>query len=85
MAEIKFSKEEKQVIIPQIQLYFREELRQEIGSFDAEFLLDFFAEEIGPFFYNRALYEAVNHLNANIEQITDGLYQLEKTTPFIRD
>ena len=85
MAEIKFSKEEKQAIVPQIQLYFREELRQEIGSFDAEFLLDFFAEKIGPFFYNRALYEAINHITTNIDSLTDGLYQLEKKTPFLRE
>ena len=84
MAEIAFSKEEKQAIIPLIQLYFREELRQEIGTFDAEFLLDFFAEKIGPFFYKRAVYDAVSHLNANLELITDGLYQLEKNTPFSR-
>lgn len=84
MAEIKFTKEEKQAIIPQIQLYFREELKQEIGGFDAEFLLDFFSETIGPFFYNRAIYEAVSHLNLNMELITDGLYQLEKQTPFVK-
>lgn len=84
MSEIKFSKEEKQAIIPQIQLYFREELRQEIGQFDAEFLLDFFAEKIGPFFYNRAIYEAVANVNAHVEEITDGLYQLEKATPLFK-
>lgn len=84
MIEIKFTKEEKQAIIPQIQLYFREELKQEIGGFDAMFLLDFFSEKIGPFFYNRAIYEAVSHLNLHIEQITDSLYQLEKETSFTR-
>ncbi len=58
MPDIRFSKEEKEVITRKIQLYFKEELDQTIGNFDAEFLLDFFAEEIGPFFYNRGLYDA---------------------------
>lgn len=84
MSDIKFSKEEKQAIVPQIQLYFREELGQEIGQFDAEFLLDFFAEKIGPFFYNRAIYEAMSHLNTQFEQLSDSLYQLEKSTAFLR-
>ena len=43
MSEIKFSTEETESIVRKIQLYFREELDQEIGRFDAEFLLDFFA------------------------------------------
>ena len=50
MSEIKFTSEEKEVIARKIQQYFQEELEQEIGSFDAQFLLDFFSEEIGPFY-----------------------------------
>ncbi|MCF5942772.1 DUF2164 domain-containing protein, partial [Xanthomonas perforans] len=37
------------------QLYFTEELKQQIGRFDAEFLLDFFTEEVGAYFYNRGI------------------------------
>ncbi|NND66654.1 MAG: DUF2164 family protein, partial [Halioglobus sp.] len=43
MAEIKFSPEERDAICRKVQLYFQEELEQEIGQFDAGFLLDFFA------------------------------------------
>ena len=57
MSEIEFSKEEKEIIVKKIQLYFREELDRDIGQFDAQFLLDFFAKEIGPYFYNRGLYD----------------------------
>ena len=42
MATIEFSGDEKKVIVGRIQAYFREELNQELGFFDAEFLLDFF-------------------------------------------
>lgn len=57
MSAIKFKKDEKAIIVRKIQLYFTEELRQDIGQFDAEFLLDFFSE-IGSFYYNRGLYDA---------------------------
>jgi len=58
MAEIEFSKDEKEIITQKIQTYFSEELDQNIGQFDAQFLLDFFSEEISPYFYNRGLYDA---------------------------
>ncbi len=48
--DIQFTREEKQAIVPKIKLYLKEELDKEVGNFDAEFLLDFFTQEIGPFF-----------------------------------
>jgi len=82
MSKIEFSKEEKAVIVGKIQLYFREELEQTIGQFDAEFLLDFFSEEIGAYFYNRGLYDARAVLEKNLESITDAIYEIEKPTQF---
>ncbi len=84
MANIEFSREEKEVIARKIRLYFSEELDQEIGQFDAEFLLDFFAEEIGPFFYNRGLYDAQTVMEARLADISEALYEIEKPTQFSR-
>lgn len=84
MTAMKFSKEEKAIITRKIQLYFIEELRQEIGQFDAEFLLDFFAKEIGSFFYNRGLYDAQAILANKLDDIADAIYQLEQPTEFRR-
>jgi uncharacterized protein (DUF2164 family) len=84
MTEITFSKEEKEVITRKIQLYFREELSQEIGQFDAQFLLDFFAEEIGAYFYNRGLYAAQAILERRLEDLSEAIYELEKITDFRR-
>lgn len=84
MAEIEFSKEEKEVIVKKIQLFFREELDREIGQFDAQFLLDFFSKEIGAFFYNRGLYDAQAILSHRIEEISDTIFELEKITDFRR-
>ena len=82
MSEIKFTKEEKEVITKKIQLYFSEELDQKIGQFDSQFLLDFFSEEIGPYFYNRGLYDAQTILEARMESISEAIYDIEKITEF---
>lgn len=84
MAEIEFSKEEKEILIKKIKLYFSEELKQEIGQFDAQFLLDFFAEEVGPYFYNRGLYAAQAILEKRMDDIAEAIYELEKVTEFRR-
>ena len=84
MAEIEFSKEEKEIIIKNIQKYFREELDHEIGQFDAQFLLDFFSKEIGAYFYNRGLIDAQAILEIHSEDISEAIYDLEKITEFQR-
>ncbi|EGG94160.1 hypothetical protein IMCC1989_243 [gamma proteobacterium IMCC1989] len=47
MSDIKFSKEEKERIVNKVKIYFDNELEQDIGGFEAEFLIDFFSKEIG--------------------------------------
>ena len=84
MAIVQFSGDEKKVIVGRIQTYFREELNQELGGFDAEFLLDFFAEEMGAYFYNRALYDAQAILERRLEDFGEAVFELEKPTDFRR-
>ncbi|MCP5180424.1 MAG: DUF2164 domain-containing protein [Pseudomonadales bacterium] len=82
MADITFSKAEKEILVRKIRLYFSEELKQDIGGFDAEFLLDFFAAEIGVYFYNRGLYDAQAVLERRMEDINEAIFELEKVTEF---
>lgn len=82
MSEIEFSKEEVEIIANKIQLYFSEALNHEIGQFDAQFLLDFISEEIGPYFYNRGLYDAQSILENRMDTISDAIYDIEKMTEF---
>ena len=84
MSEIKFSNEEIAIIVQKIQGYFREELDQKIGQFDAEFLLNFFSEEIGPYYYNSGLFDAQAILESKLETIEDAIYEIEKPTEFRR-
>jgi uncharacterized protein (DUF2164 family) len=84
MATVEFSKAERALIVRKIQLYFNTELEQEIGQFDAEFLLDFFATEVGAYFYNRGLYDAQAVLEQRLESVREAICEIEKPTDFMR-
>ena len=82
MSGIKFSQEEKNILIGKVQRYFEDQLDQEIGQFDADFLLDFFAKEIGAFYYNQGLQDAQAVLESKLDSITDAIYEIEQPTSF---
>ena len=76
--EIEFTRQEKELMAQKVKAYFRDELNQDIGGFDAEFLVDFFAREMGGFFYNRGLYDAEALITEKVSEIADQLLELEK-------
>ena len=80
MSDIEFSAQHKNSMVGKLQTYFEQELEQELGQFDAEFLLDFFAKEMGAYFYNQGLQDARSILAARIETIDDDIYAIEKET-----
>lgn len=78
MSDIEFTNQEKESMVFKLQSYFEKELEQEIGQFDAEFLLDFFSKEIGGYYYNRGLHDARAIFESRIESIDDEIYAIEK-------
>ena len=82
MSKINLDAEQKKYIVQKIQLYFNDELDQDIGSFDAEFLLDFFSENIGAFYYNQGLLDAEAVINKKLDDSSEALYEIEKPTEF---
>ena len=84
MSDIEFTEEEKQILVSKIQSYFHTELSEEIGQFDAEFLLDFFNKEIGAYHYNRGLQDARTLMEENAQHIQQTFYEMEKVTEFIK-
>ena len=84
MTDLKFTPEEKDILIPKIKNYLFEELDKEVGRFEAEFLLEFFTREVGVYFYNRGLYDAQAILERKMDAIKEGIYELEKPTEFTR-
>jgi len=79
---IEFDKNEKALLVDKLKGYFRDELDQDIGQFDAEFLLDFFSEKIGIYYYNRGLNDAQEIFRDRVDNITDAIYELEFPTEF---
>lgn len=78
MSEIKLNQTQKEEIVDKLKNYFNDEMHQEIGQFEAEFLLDFFAKHVGGYFYNQGLQDASKVFENKIEDIQQHLYELEK-------
>ena len=77
---IKIPRKNKDKIIQDIQEWFQENFEQEIGSLDAEFLLDFFTENFGGFYYNQALTDVYTLIYEKTESLADSIYDLTKDT-----
>lgn len=84
MPQIEFSKDEKAVLVGRLQRYFNDELDHEIGQFDADFLLDFIAKEMGAYFYNQGLADAQTVVEKRMQDVTEGIYELEQPVTFNR-
>ncbi len=82
MTQIEFTEQEKAILVDKLKEYFNNELNQEIGQFDAEFLLDFMSKEIGVYHYNKGLKDAQDVFKSRVDSITDAIYELEVPTEF---
>jgi Uncharacterized conserved protein len=80
MKPITFSREETKAIVGEIQDYFREELDQSIGAIPAEMLMQFFADKMGAYFYNRGLHDAQALVRKKIDDVSDEIFGLEQPT-----
>lgn len=84
MSDIEFTLDEKKILVQRIQDYFHNELSEEIGQFDAEFLLDFFSKEIGGYHYNKGLKDARTLIEENAQNLSQIFYEMEKSTEFVK-
>ena len=78
MQKIEFSTDQKAHMVDKIKAYFSDELQQDIGGFEAEFLIEFFAKELGPYFYNRGLFDAQQVFHEKMEEVGYNLQELEQ-------
>ena len=76
-AGIELDKDVERELVAAIQGYLDEEMGIEIGSFQAQFLLDFFAEHAGCRFYNQGLKDALAAISGRMEELDELIYQLE--------
>ena len=64
--------------------YFESELNQDIGQFDAEFLIDFFSVNLGGYYYNRGLQDAQVVIRSKLDDLEVEVESLEKPTDYIK-
>ncbi|MTI94032.1 MAG: DUF2164 domain-containing protein [Firmicutes bacterium] len=65
----KLTREEKELLIDRLKLYFANEREEEIGDLQAMLLLDFITAELGPSYYNRGIADAMQWLTEKIEDM----------------
>ncbi len=78
MTPIRFSREEITANAAKLRPYFRDEFDVDLRDLPAEMLVDFLAREIGPFFYNRALYDAQAIVKKKADDIAEAIAGLER-------
>ncbi|MHC5347650.1 DUF2164 domain-containing protein [Metapseudomonas furukawaii] len=61
-----------------IKRFMAERFELELGAFEAEEVLDFFAREFAPHFYNKAISDVQAHLKDRFDSIESDLWALEK-------
>jgi uncharacterized protein (DUF2164 family) len=78
MSLVQFSKTDKEALIQKIQAFADKEYGLELGQFEAGDLLNFFANEVGPFFYNQGVRDAQAVLRKRVDDIAEAIDNLEK-------
>ncbi len=78
MSEINLSKDETERLVAKVKAYFDAELKQDIGGFDAEFLISFFGKELGGYYYNKGLADAHTLFTEKSEELGYLIQELEK-------
>lgn len=81
MAGMGFDKADRADMALRLRRYLKDELEVEIGGMDAEFLLDFVTEKLGPRFYNQGLRDAAVALAKRMDVLTETLEELERPEP----
>ena len=79
---ISILRKNKDKIVQDLQQWFQDNLDQDIGTLDAEFLTDFFTENIGGLYYNQALKDVHTLIYEKTESLADNIYELSKDTAF---
>lgn len=75
---VELSREARQAAAERLRALLHAELEVEIGSLQAELILDQIARDLGPVFYNRALGDARAVIAAKAEDMDEALYGLQR-------
>ena len=67
LAQIEIDPGTKNEIVDKLKIYLAEELNIELGSFDVQFLLEFFIDHVGYKFYNQGLADELKTFGEKLE------------------
>lgn len=79
MAGIELDAKLKEQLVEELKNYLDGELDIQLGGFDAQFLLDFFAARLGCHYYNQGLADALKAFEGKIAECGELIYELEKS------
>lgn len=82
MPVVEFNLAVKDELVSTLREYFGRELDQELGRFDAEFLLDFITKHFGGHYYNQGLHDALAVVTNRMDEFKEAVYTLEQPTDF---
>lgn len=72
------AKPDKDAIVAKLQAFVEKEFGLDLGQFEAGDLLNFFADEVGPFFYNQGLRDAQAIVRKRVDDIGEAIDNLAK-------
>jgi uncharacterized protein (DUF2164 family) len=75
---IKLPKEQKDMIVEDLRVFFEEERSETIGNLEAELFIDFMIKEIGPFLYNKGIEDARQLVIERLAFVDEELYSLQR-------
>ncbi|OIK12997.1 hypothetical protein BIV60_15065 [Bacillus sp. MUM 116] len=75
---LKLKKEQKELMISEIQYFFSQERDEEITEFAAERVLDFVKEKLAPHFYNAAVLDVKHVVEQQFSSLEDEILTLER-------
>lgn len=78
MSQIEIAPQVKEELIAELKKYLDDELDIQLGGFDAQFLLEFFERQLGCYYYNQGLADALRTFEGKVTEFADSVYELEK-------
>ncbi|MGP4062090.1 DUF2164 domain-containing protein [Halobacillus sp. H74] len=76
--KIELTKEQRQVMVEDIQYFYLNERGEEISEFVADNILEFFKDSLAPHFYNHAVNDAITVLQTQYSSIEEEVRTLER-------
>ena len=83
MVQIEIDPGTKNEIVDKLKIYLAEEINIELGSFDTQFLLEFFIDHVGYKFYNQGLADALKAFGEKLEEFNDLVNYFEHDSTII--